>query len=74
MQFDEPNTVIKNVVRYVSRHDAAWTSLEDVLTGDQLRGLCSSPKSQHSMRELDWEALSSALAGEGGQPRSQAST
>lgn len=61
LEFDEPNTTIKNVVRYVSRHDAAWTPLEAVLTGDELRGLCLSPKSQHSMRELNWGSFSAAI-------------
>lgn len=60
-EFDEPLTEVSSVKEYKSRHDAAWTSLESTLTGDQLRGLCLSPKSQLSMRALDWAAFRAAL-------------
>lgn len=64
-EFDHPDSTPRDVIRYVSRHDAAWTSLEGLLTADQLRNLCRSPKSIHSMRELDWAAFSSALVERG---------
>lgn len=65
-EFDVPATEFAEVTRYTSRHDAAWTPLENVLRGDQLRKLCMSPKSQLSMRELDWSAFSSAVSAQGG--------
>ncbi len=60
-EFDEPTLDPVKVKEYKARHDAAWTSLEGLLSGPQLRSLCFSPASQHSMRSLDWSALSSAL-------------
>lgn len=65
-EFDEPAIELATVTKYTSRHDAAWTPLENTLTGDQLRKVCVSAKSQLSMRELDWEAFSSAVKTHGG--------
>ena len=59
--FDQPVTQTSTVVEYRSRHDAAWTSLDDVLSGNELRQLCESPKSQLSMRALRWDAFSGTL-------------
>lgn len=60
-EFDDPVTEVATVTEYRSRHDAAWTSLESVLNGQELRALCRSPKSQLSMRSLNWSAFRSAL-------------
>lgn len=60
-EFDDPKTELVTVTEYQSRHDAAWTSLESLLSGEQLRKLCESPKSQLSMRALDWAAFQDAL-------------
>ena len=64
-EFDLPVTQTAIVTEYRSRHDAAWTSLENVLRGADLRQLCTSPKSQLSMRELSWDAFQSALSTNG---------
>ena len=66
-EFDNPATEYVKVTKYTSRHDAAWTPLEGTLTGDELRTLCISPRSQLSMRQLDWEAFGAALATQGGK-------
>lgn len=63
--FDQPISQKVMVTEYRSRHDAAWTSLENVLTGGELRELCDSPKSQLSMRSLRWTALQGVLAQRG---------
>jgi len=65
-EFDEPIVEVVRVTQYQSRHDAAWTSLEDLLAAEELRTLCESPKSQLSMRPLNWSAFSDAVARRGG--------
>jgi len=60
-EFDEPVVEIVRVTQYQSRHDAAWTPLENLLAGDELRALCESPRSQLSMRPLDWSAFRDAV-------------
>ncbi|MGJ9414128.1 HNH endonuclease [Aeromicrobium sp. CF4.19] len=64
-EFDEPATSFVEVTKYTSRHDAAWTPLENLLSGPELRQLCKSPKSQLSMRPLDWDAFSTAISQHG---------
>lgn len=64
-EFDLPVTQTATVTEYRSRHDAAWTSLENVLRGADLRQLCTSPKSQLSMRELRWDVFQSVLVAKG---------
>lgn len=64
-EFDFPESQTVTVLEYRSRHDAAWTSLEDLLPGAHLRSLCVAPKSQLSMRPLRWEAFSAAVAAKG---------
>lgn len=64
-EFDDPATEVAKVIQYRSRHDAAWTSFERTIAGPELRSLCESPKSQLSMRPLDWPAFRQALVGKG---------
>jgi hypothetical protein len=64
-QFDDPVTRIERVKTYKSRHDGGWVDLEDVLTGDELRKLAVAPKSQLSLRPLNWAAFESTLASKG---------
>ncbi|MFF2076370.1 HNH endonuclease [Kitasatospora sp. NPDC058162] len=61
-QFDEPKTHHKDVTTYRSRHGSAWVDMAGVLPGSVLRALCDSPKSQHSLRSLQWERLRAAIA------------
>lgn len=55
-EFDNPR-VEKNItiINYMSLHDGGWVSMHGILNGDQLRRLCKSPKSQHSIREFCWD-------------------
>lgn len=64
-EFDQPETQTASVIEYRSRHDAAWTALENLLPGTDLRQLCESPRSQLSMRRLRWAAFQDALVGRG---------
>lgn len=66
-EFDHPVTTTATVVEYRSRHDAAWTSLDSLLAGADLRRLCESPKSQLSMRPLRWDAFQESLATKGAE-------
>lgn len=66
--FDKPKTQRKNVITYETRHDIAWVDLAGVLSGPQLRNLCKDPKSQQSMRPLQWEALRNAVKAAGQGP------
>lgn len=65
--FDEPATEVAAVTEYRSRHDAAWTSLDALMGAEQLRSLCESPKSQLSMRALNWTAFRTALEARGAE-------
>ena len=64
-EFETPTTQTATVVEYRSRHDAAWTPLEDLLAGDELRQLCEAPKSQLSMRPLRWGAFQETVIARG---------
>lgn len=64
-EFEVPKSESVVVTRYQSRHDAAWTSLEDLLSGAELRDLAESPRSQLSMRPLDWARFTTAVAERG---------
>lgn len=59
--FEEPESELTRVTQFRSRHDAAWTELDDALAGPELRPLCHSPGSQLSMRSLNWTAFQDAL-------------
>jgi ribosomal protein S27AE len=52
--FENVVTTQKEVLTSRCRHDAAYVDLTGQLSGDQLRHACLSPKSQLSIRELDW--------------------
>lgn len=64
-EFDVPQSQHVTVTEYRSRHDAAWTSLDSLISGSDLRALCVSPRSQLSMRPLRWEDFRSALVATG---------
>lgn len=52
--FDRPRTRSGEVVTFRSRHDVAWIDLAGTLSASELRGLCTHPRSQLSIRPLDW--------------------
>jgi hypothetical protein len=60
-EFDEPLTSVKEVRTYRSDHRAGWVDLDGALTGSELRELCQSPRSQLSIRGLDWDRFKAAL-------------
>lgn len=59
--FDVPGRKAKSVTTYRSRHGKAWLDGRGLLSGAELRALCDSPRSQHSMRPARWEKLRNAL-------------
>lgn len=64
-EFETPEVHSQTVLEYRSRHDAAWSPLEGLLDGPDLRSLCASPRSQQSMRPLVWPAFQAALSSQG---------
>jgi len=62
-EFPVPDSSVRRVKQYKSRHDACWVDLGGVLTGKQIRQLCDSPDSQLSLRAMNWDALLGALSG-----------
>jgi ribosomal protein L37AE/L43A len=59
--FDEPR-VSRDLVRtYRSEHATMWVDLTDCLSGAELRVLCRDPKSQLSLRQLDWARFCRAV-------------
>ncbi|MEV5754939.1 HNH endonuclease signature motif containing protein [Actinoallomurus sp. NPDC052308] len=62
--FEKPDSHEKQVVTYRSRHDATWVDLSGCLSGVELRKLAVSPKSQLSLRPLNWAAFTAAVVSE----------
>lgn len=61
-EFDDPDTTRDvPVTKYRTMHATGWLFIEGYLAGAQLRGLCESPRSQHSLRRMNWSKLESAL-------------
>ncbi|WP_367133522.1 HNH endonuclease [Saccharothrix sp. HUAS TT1] len=66
--FEEVETTKGVVTTYRSHHDVAWVDLAGELTGDRLRGLCTLPKSQLSIRQLDYPRFRDAVRAAPGRP------
>jgi predicted RNA-binding Zn-ribbon protein involved in translation (DUF1610 family) len=62
-EFDEARTNQVPVIQYASQHSALWEDLRGLLPGSELRALCVSPKSQHSLRPFNWDAFNSRITG-----------
>ena len=66
-EFEEPDTKMKSVMTYKSRHNAAWVNLAGVVSGSELRQMTvtkaneNSPGSMLAIRRLDWDLLSKTL-------------
>ncbi|MCG2800614.1 MAG: hypothetical protein L6311_00790, partial [Cellulomonas sp.] len=60
-EFATPHLDIVEVLEYKARYDAAWTSLDGVLDGSELRTLVTNVRSFNSIRALDWSAFRRAL-------------
>ncbi|WP_158852363.1 HNH endonuclease [Saccharothrix deserti] len=61
-------TIRKDVTTYRSHHEVAWVDLTGELTSDRLRGLCTRPKSQLSIRQLDYARFQEAVRAAPGRP------
>lgn len=59
--FDRPRTRTRRVTTFRSRHDVAWIDLAGTLAAPELRELCVHPRSQLSIRPLDWERFERAI-------------
>jgi ribosomal protein L37AE/L43A len=53
-EFDLPKVTKRLVRDYRTDHEAAWVDLHGALDAAALRPLCMGPRSQLSIRELDW--------------------
>lgn len=60
--FDSAITSTTTVTSYRTRHEAGWVDLNGQLTGSQLRELCTHPKSQLSLRQLDYPRFRNAIS------------
>lgn len=61
--FERPRTRTREVKTFRSRHDVAWVDLGGVLAAPELRALCVHPRSQLSLRPLDWERFERVIRG-----------
>lgn len=61
IEFDEPIFEEIDVSTFKSFHGSTWFSLPGKINGSTLRSLCVQPKSQHSIRPLEWDRFLSAL-------------
>jgi len=59
--FERPESRRVNVVNYISTHSGHWIPLWEVLEASVMRSCCLSPKSQLSLRPLDWSKFETAL-------------
>mgnify|MGYP000889333821 CR=1 FL=1 len=60
-EFDTPHSEVIEVDRYTARYDAAWTSLDGLLSRGEIQSLQEKPGDINAMRPLDWTAFSNAL-------------
>lgn len=62
-EFDEPSTTYDvSVTEYRGSYSDRWLSIDGYLSGSELRSICQSPRSQHSLRPLVWDKLLNELA------------
>ncbi|MFD2792924.1 HNH endonuclease [Promicromonospora vindobonensis] len=64
-EFDTPRLEKTDVTMFTARYDAAWTSLDGVLSKAEIRPFIKAQGSFNSIRELDWHAFQQALADKG---------
>ncbi|MDX8146493.1 HNH endonuclease signature motif containing protein [Lentzea sp. BCCO 10_0061] len=60
-EFDQLPPIVVDVVTYRTKHDVDWMDLYDRMSSKQLRELSLRPKSQHSIRELDYDRFRAAI-------------
>ncbi|GAA3461549.1 hypothetical protein GCM10018963_35620 [Saccharothrix longispora] len=68
-EFSNPVVKIKAVTTFRSYHQTAWVDLPGQLQAEQLRELCLKPKSQHSIRQLDYQRFRVAVTESPGNPQ-----
>jgi len=61
-EFNDPVREPIQIHTYRSHHTPAWIDMAGTLDGKTLRQLCKKPKSQQSIRELDWNKLLNAIS------------
>lgn len=59
--FDGPTVEQQPVHTYATHHAICWVDLSGILDGKQLRQLAEKPRSQLSLRRLDWERFRAAV-------------
>lgn len=62
-EFATPRTEVVEVQQYTARYDAAWTPLDGVLDGHDVRATQQNAGDINAMRPLDWAAFREALLG-----------
>jgi ribosomal protein S27AE len=60
-EFATPRADVVEVLEYKARYDAAWTSLDGLFDGSQIRSLAANAGDINAMRPLDWAAFREAL-------------
>lgn len=56
-EFDQPVTEPVSITTFRSQHAEAWIDLDGVGDAAGIRNCCLYPRSQHSIREIDWAQL-----------------
>lgn len=64
-EFATARSEVVDVLEYRARYDAAWTSLDGLLDGAEIRSLATNPGEFNAMRSLDWSAFRAALLAKG---------
>ena len=67
--FDVPSERVYNVRTYRAHYSETWVGLEGLLSAPEVRAVCKAPRSQLSLRELDWERFRRSIERSGGLPR-----
>lgn len=60
-EFESPSIEVVEVLEYKARYDAAWTSMDGLFDGDEIRSLAVHTGDFNAMRPLDWAAFRQAL-------------
>jgi hypothetical protein len=60
-EFDHQDEELISVTTFKSHHSASWYDLTGLLDAPTLRSLCVQPKSQQSIRPLNWQKFLSSL-------------
>ncbi len=67
--FDVPRSEQAVVQTYRADYASSWVGLEGTLSGAEVRRICRDPRSQLSLRQVDWPAFLRAVERSGGADR-----